>query len=657
MNKIQKLYIFFFAFCGILNNVSAQEIYFEWQQTIPVTQYGKTLQLPWAGGLNAAQFSSIDLNHDQQADLVVFERTAGKIFTFLRKDNFYEYAPEYEAFFPQDLKGWVLLKDYDQDGRPDIFTHTPFGIKVYQNITPPQFPPQWKLVIDPIRTQGFRGVVNLQVNILDIPIIADIDQDGDLDVLCFDFGQGSWLELHKNLSQEKKGNAQSLEHFERITTCWGGLIEGDACGQYTFGYDCDIAPKPNKEGGYALPTRITHIGSTLAVQDLNGDGLLDVLIGEISCPQLYHFTNVGTPQKARFEEVGTAFPPDKPIEIANLPAVFFEDINQDGKLDLLASPNAFINQENEIDFQHSVWYYQNEGTAQKPDFRFKQKDFLQNEMIEVGENAFPVLIDLDSDGDLDLIIGERGKKQGNQFFAKLYYYENIGTKTKAHFKLIDEDYLGLSDWQITDTKPFVYDINADQLPDLGLVYTQGRQTALVFFINQASKGKKFIFDKEKTTQLYIDLDYGDFPTFLPSSTSQGVDILMGKRRGGLTWFESRPPTYFPHTDTLGGIKAGNFRFNLTPLLVDFNQNGILDVLTGDAEGFLRWYPDATQQLEQNWKAHKINFYNPLDFQTYQEDLGASIFPTVGDLNGDGLSDLLIGTSTGGIRIAFGKKKG
>ncbi|MDV7400022.1 hypothetical protein RZS08_51880, partial [Arthrospira platensis SPKY1] len=43
-------------------------------QDVAVTNDGSLLDLPWAGGLNAPQFSSIDLNQDGLDDLVVFER-------------------------------------------------------------------------------------------------------------------------------------------------------------------------------------------------------------------------------------------------------------------------------------------------------------------------------------------------------------------------------------------------------------------------------------------------------------------------------------------------------------------------------------------------------------------------------------------------------
>ena len=50
-------------------SLAAQDQQFQ-RLTYPVTQNGQTLQYPFAGGLNAPQFSAADLNNDQIPDLV-----------------------------------------------------------------------------------------------------------------------------------------------------------------------------------------------------------------------------------------------------------------------------------------------------------------------------------------------------------------------------------------------------------------------------------------------------------------------------------------------------------------------------------------------------------------------------------------------------------
>src|SRR5687768_3282883 len=120
----------------------AQFTYFL-DQSIVVQDQGGNLAHPWAGGLNAAAFNTMDLNGDGADDLVLFDRMAGKVITFINADNQYVPAPEFENFFPGDVTNWLLLRDYNCDGRKDIFTGDVLGIKVYKNTTPDGGNLQW----------------------------------------------------------------------------------------------------------------------------------------------------------------------------------------------------------------------------------------------------------------------------------------------------------------------------------------------------------------------------------------------------------------------------------------------------------------------------------------------------------------------------------
>ncbi|RZK52387.1 MAG: VCBS repeat-containing protein, partial [Hymenobacter sp.] len=92
-----------------------------------VVQGADTLAQPWAGGLNTPQFSPIDLDGDGQLDLYAFDRETNRNYTFLNVaatggGRRYQLAPDYAAAFPADLQSWALLRDYDCDGRADLFT-------------------------------------------------------------------------------------------------------------------------------------------------------------------------------------------------------------------------------------------------------------------------------------------------------------------------------------------------------------------------------------------------------------------------------------------------------------------------------------------------------------------------------------------------------
>ena len=88
------------------------------------------------------RFSEIDVNGDGIKDLFAFEKNGNRILIFINNGEKncinYKYAPEYAHFFPK-MHDWVILKDYNQDGKEDIFTYGNAGITVYKNVSDGRF--------------------------------------------------------------------------------------------------------------------------------------------------------------------------------------------------------------------------------------------------------------------------------------------------------------------------------------------------------------------------------------------------------------------------------------------------------------------------------------------------------------------------------------
>ena len=93
--------------------------------SVKVNSTEDSCDFPWTGGMNSCQFSDIDLNLDGIMDLFVFDRYGNRILTFINggtPDSVdYSYAPQYKENFPK-LYDWVILEDYNADGKKDIFT-------------------------------------------------------------------------------------------------------------------------------------------------------------------------------------------------------------------------------------------------------------------------------------------------------------------------------------------------------------------------------------------------------------------------------------------------------------------------------------------------------------------------------------------------------
>ena len=296
---------------------------------------GDTLAFPFAGGLNNCQYGSIDLNMDGVKDLIVFDRHGDRLLTFINRNIqgtiSYEFRPEFAKLFPP-LDHWMELVDYNGDGKEDIFTYTTGGIKVFRNESDTVL--RFKQVSFPylVSMQG-TTLTNILVTYADYPAIADIDGDGDLDILTF-WGLGSFVQFHRNMSEERYGTADSLE-FVLSSNCWGHFAEGVESNAIQLDTCVSFDDVKLKDGDPK------HTGSTLLAHDFSGDGVYDIAIGDVDYPGLISLTNGGTRDSAYMISQTSQFPNViHPVNLTSFPASCLIDVNNDGAKDLLVPPST-----------------------------------------------------------------------------------------------------------------------------------------------------------------------------------------------------------------------------------------------------------------------------------------------------------------------------
>ncbi|MBO3700245.1 FG-GAP-like repeat-containing protein [Roseivirga sp. E12] len=603
---------------------------FRYKTDVPFSNQGTPLERAWEGGLNAAQFQTMDLNNDGTEDLILYNRISRDISTYLNVNDQYIWSPDFAYLFPDDVVHWLILKDYDCDGLKDLFTSTALGIKVYRN-TSAGASLTWEVAQPFLR---FDAGTNIQVSPNDIPGIADINGDGALDILTYRFGTSTTVDYFQNT-----GACGSLE-FTRVERQWGGFTECD-CDSFVFGGA--LCPTPSSSSGTNGGEAILHAGGkTLLPFDADNDGDIDLISSDEFCESLYFLENVGDNLNAQMTTL-SSFPFNNPAGFKIFPGAFLEDINFDGLMDLIISTNADENIGNQIDLRDNVKVYTNNGSATVPVFDQASSPFLQNEMIDLGENAFPAFNDLDGDGDLDFVVGNKGFLIGTEVAGSLSFIDNVGNRFTPSFDLTDMDFQNLEGLNYQNVKPQFVD--ADNDGDLDLFYqaTQSNNETRIFLqeMNSGTLGA--------TIEVPINTSFDDNPFFYDIDNDDDLDLLVGKSLGSLSLFVNEGNFNFGAEITNFGGISNNFQaLNLWPHVADLDGDGEDELVTLDASGLMNIYPGP---INQNFVATnpstEVLSINNIAFATR---FGRQNSITSADIFNTGRPALIIGSGKGGLYL-------
>lgn len=651
---MKKLFVLCFLVIPLFTQAqSGGKISFRYDQTPTIMANGRAIPNPWAGGLNATQYSTIRLNDDARDDLAVFDRTTNKVSTFVAVANAsgtgvtWKYAPEYEIAFPTNLGSWMLLVDYDADGRKDIFTAGSGSVRVFHNELK-NGQTVFTVAADPLMSEGFTSRLPLYVASVDMPAILDYDDDGDIDIITFDSG-GNLVSYQQNMSVERTGLKTGLDFKRYQNLCWGHF-QKEFCNDFVFGIQCGDG---SGRVGLDKPSgaRPLHAGNTITMVDTDGDGKKDMLFGFVTCENIARLRNTGTNDvSANFTSYDSLFPAKAPILFPSFPATFWEDVDGDGVKDLLASPSVSANDNQAFDFRASGWFYKNTGTNQKPDFTLVQKDFLQSDMLDLGERAAPALVDLDGDGDMDMLVGYRGLGIGTSSRAGLWQFENTGTAQKPTFSLVTTDYLGLSkSLALTDVVPAFADVDANGSMDLVLTGTATSVVDIRVLINAAAKGAAVRYDLAGATRWPTPdlMNPLDVLTVTDVDRDGKPDLLIGRYNFGTILYYRNAgtaiaPVFQLQNQTFGGIKTDDYIYARARSLVvaDLNGDQKRELIAAADNGTVKVY----------------QFPDPLDQSLVLIDSlssigmpGRGLLAAVADLDGDQLPDLILGSLAGGLR--------
>lgn len=627
---------------------------FEYDASPPVKVGSQLLKNPWAGGINFGQFSPLDFDFDGDDDLVVFDRSGDEWVLFENTGSAYRYVYKGAALFPTDARYRCAFIDYDGDGNNDLFTYGIGGIKVYKNTGSVASGLSWELISNLLMTNYLGSMTNLYVSSSDLPAYVDVEGDGDIDVLTFHLG-GERIEYHQNQSMELYGHTDSLI-FVLKNECWGRFRE-DPNNNDVFLNDqtspCGNGNIPNPQIGQGnvsekpilVNAEPKHSGSTLLAIDMNNNGVLDLILGDVSFPNLTLLMNGGTAPNTNSAMVSQDhnFPSNTTgASIQLFPAPFYLDVDFDGKKDLIVTPNARSVSEN----QRSVLFYKNNGSNLAPNFSFQQDNFLQSEMIDNGLGSVPVMVDQNGDGKQDLLIGNFFRyKPVLSKESVLLAYRNTGTANSPEYSYLDDDYLNLSALNFgLRSMPTFGDLDNDGDQDLILGKEDG---TLARFTNTAGVGlplnysaPSVLLDQNGTV---ISVQAYAAPQLFDLNKDGLLDLVIGKKTGEIVYYQNtgtlNTPQFSLVSSNLGGVDISSTPDGYAAPHF-FRVNDTTQLFVGAYDGQLHYYRDIDENLSGNFELVSDHYLGI--------DVGLYSSFWVHDHDNDGILNLFVGQDLGGI---------
>ncbi len=561
---------------------------------------GESYDMPFLGGLNVPRPQFIDIDGDGDEDLFLQEVTGELMFfEHVREAGVSKYVWQTDQYGDLDIGEWSRFYDMDADGDYDLLTEQPFSyIRYYRNDGSAR-EPEFTLLADTLLDAGGEPLFADRQN---IPNLTDIDCDGLVD-LFIGRVEGTVMRYEAVRKVE-----DGLPRFRLIAERFENI---EIIGQF----------------GGSL-----HGANTLAFYDVDGDNDQDLFWGDFFEPSLLFIENTGTCSEPVLQGEPVPYPPQAPMSTSGYNAPAFSDLDGDGDKDMFVGVLGGAFNPNLTAADNFYFFRRIDGN----NYSLETERFLYG--LDVGRESLPTFVDLDSDGDQDLILSN--KIEPDDFdLGRSIYFENQGTAQAPVFALVDT----LDFEPAYHYAPAFADLDADGDLD-ALVGTWSKGIAL--YRNEGTATEPNLV-AENTSYLKLTRGSNSTPALVDIDADGDMDLFVGEASGTINYYNNagtpESPQFELVSDEYLDIDVGRRSF---PSFVDLDADGDYDMLIGqEAFGFSYYQNTGTPQAPQ-FEADS----------TFSLPVPALATPVFVDIDGDQDLDFFTGGDGGGLLFYENKNR-
>ena len=394
-------------------------------------------------------------------------------------------------------------------------------------------------------------------------------------------------------------------------------FDGNGKPDLIFGTDNNFIPyfEFESDGSFNLIDSIRYNGNPLNFNgvandfaDLDGDGDIDMILGINS--NMYNLYNDGTGNLTGVQQVDAN---GNPINLQKPNPKLF-DFDNDGDLDLFVG-----------EYYGYVIYYQKDATGYLAGDTLMTADSAMHVMYY----AAPDIVDIDNDGDFDLIAGN--------YFGTLnvFFNDGSGNFTDGGYLQADGDILKIG--YVSD--PEFADVDGDGDMDLilgGYIYSGGDYGwGVELYLNDGNNN--FTFDK-KLFYPVGEINNGTYASvkFFDIDNDGDEDLFTGNINSNyiFEYTNYKNNLFFADTlrDSTGALISVSHLSD--PEFADLDGDGNFDLYIGSRNGLIAFY--------KNYGDNKFMFEGNLTTDGNTIDVGSYSTPDFEDIDNDGDMDLFVG---------------